>query len=180
MRWRSRTLAAIWAMFAIGTCLLLQHIWFVETPLQPGALFLPCSEAYFLPQKQHAGSDGGVPDFQQVYHYLWNPDHTEELLQAPGVEKVVLEAIEPVPFPPTQMVDYIVVDDIAIKPAEMDDPVKGPILARVLQDAAQIEWRLLWQRALTGTAAWAAVLAAMGLITWRMTKRARSKKREQR
>ena len=166
MEWKSRTLAAVWAVFAIGTCLLLQHIWFVKTPLQPGTLFLPCSEAYFLPQKQHVGSDAGVPDFQQVYHYLWNPDHTEELLQAPGVEKVVLEAIEPVPFPPTQMVDYIVVDDVAIKPIEMDDPVKGPILARVLQDAAQVEWGMLWGRALAGTAVWSAALAATLGLTW--------------
>lgn len=99
-------------------------------------------------------------------HYLWNPDHTEELQQAPGVTNVVLEALEPVPFPPVQMVDHIVVDGIAIRPSERDDPVKGPLLARVLQDAAQIEWRLLWQRALTGTAAWAAALAAMLGLTW--------------
>ena len=166
MKWKSRTLAAVWAVFEIGTCLLLQHIWFVKTPLQPGTLLLPCSEAFFLPQKQDARPAASGPDFQQVYHYLWNPDHTGELRQAPGVEKVVLEEIEPVPFPPTQMVDHIVVDDIAIKPAEMDDPVKGPILARVLRDAARIEWRVLWDRALAGTAAWAAALAAMLGLTW--------------
>ena len=61
------------------------------------------------------------------------------------------------------MVDHIVIDGIAIRPSERDDPVKGPILARVLQDASQIEWQLLWRRALTGTAAWAAALAAIGL-----------------
>ena len=75
------------------------------------------------------------------------------------------------------MVDHIVVDGIVIRPSERNDPVKGPLLARVLRDAAQIEWRMLWDRALAGTAAWAAALAAMGLITWRITKHARNEER---
>lgn len=157
MRWRSRLLTAGWIIFGIGSCLFLRHLWFVETPQMGQGAFLPLAHDAFL-----AIAD---PDRAEM-HYLWNPDHTEELQQAPGVTNVVLEALEPVPFPPVQMVDHIVVDGIAIRPSERDDPVKGPLLARVLQDAAQIEWRLLWQRALTGTAAWAAALAAMLGLTW--------------
>ena len=157
MKWKSRLFAAIWITFAVGSWLFLQHLWFVETPQMSQGVFLPLAHDEFL-----AISDSDRAEM----HYLWNPDHTEELQQAPDVTKVALEALEPVPFPPVQMVDHIVVDGIVIRPSERDDPVKGPILARVLQDAARIEWRVLWDRALAGTAAWAAALAAMLGLTW--------------
>ncbi len=178
---KQNALIGMWSTFAVISIFTLASLWLVETPAFESWTFLPTASADFhqrLLPYEHEDDDYlyGVL-YGRVSHFLNNADHVSELESTAHVDSVVLEEPEPVPFPATQMVDHIVVDGITIRRVEWVDPAKGPLLARVLQDAAQIEWRLLWRRALTGTAAWAAALAAMLGLTWLLRKmNAHSKK----
>ena len=167
---KKSALVGMWAAFSITSIFALATLWLVETPAFESWAFLPVASTDFhqpLLPYEHDDEDYlyGVL-YGRVSHFLNNADHVSELESADRVDSVVLEEPEPVPFPATQMVDYVVVDGTIIRRVEWVDPVKGPLLARVLRDAAQVEWRLLWGRALAGTAAWSAALAAMLGLTW--------------
>ena len=164
MRWRNRLIALAWAAFAVWSAAWLWPRWVVEMPLRYGIAPLPLAQPGFIP-------DGPAPDpdiyFHQVYHCLCNTDHVEELERVDGVESVVLDEPEPVPLPATHMVNRIVVDGVEIvRTTDSNKPTERAVLTRILRDAGEIEWRMLWERALEGTAAWLPSLAAMLGLTW--------------
>mgnify|MGYP000084468313 CR=1 FL=1 len=173
MKWVRRVAAGLWAFFTVASCAFLWSVWFVETPGADGPTLLPLAQGDFIATQ--SDGDPQAPTINQISHFLWNPDHVKELEMAPGVERVVLQKQEPVPI--TRSVEYLVVDGVKIWYDEDEDPVKGPILARVLRDAARIEWGMLWDRALAGTAAWAAALAAMLGLTWLLRRKGTRSKR---
>ncbi len=167
-------LRALWVVFAIWSAAWLWPRWVVEMPLRYGAAPLPLARSGFLP-----GGSEPDPDiyFHQVYHYLCNTDHVDELERVDGVESVVLDEPEPVPLPATRMVNRLVVDGVEIVCTNDNKPMERAVLTRVLRDAARIEWRMLWDRALAGTAAWLPGLAAMIGLTWLLRRKgARSKR----
>lgn len=167
---KKSALVSMWAVFSITSVFALATLWLVETPAFESWAFLPVASTDFhQPLLPYEPDDEdylyGVL-YGRISHFLNNADHVSELESADRVDSVVLEEPEPVPFPATQMVDHIVVDGTTIRRVEWVDSEKGPILARVLQDAARIEWRMLWDRALAGTAVWSAALAVMLGLTW--------------
>ena len=169
MKWVRRAMAGLWAFFTVGSCIFLWSIWFVETPPWGTHSFLPAAKETYcksvLPYRQDDDYLWSAL-YDKVALFLEDKGRVQSLEAAPGVEYVSLDDPQIDLFNTVQPVDFIVVDGTMVHRNDWDDPVKGPILARVLQDAAQIEWRLLWERALGGTAAWSAALAAMIGLTW--------------
>lgn len=163
MSWKNRAVALAWAVFAVWSAAWLVPRWFVDMPLRDGAAFLPSARSGFIDD----GSGESWDSFLSlVNHYVFSPDHVEELERTPGIERVVLEKPEPAVFPTRPDIDHIVVDGTVIMYDEYEDPIKGPILARALRDTAKVEWRMLRERAWSGTAAWAATLVPMLVLTW--------------
>ena len=83
----------------------------------------------------------------------------------------------PVPFSEQQMVRSMEVNGMRVECPFPGDPGQRELLFRILDQAARIEWRILWDRALAGTAVWSAALAAMLGLTW-LLRRAGSRSKE--
>ena len=164
MTWLRKHLRALWVVFAIASVPLFCHIWLVEGAASGETVLLPAARAGFSGETLKEGQRA----LALRRHFLWGDQRADILLQVDGVTDVAMAFDGPVPFSEQQMVRSIEVRGIRVECPFPSDPEQRELLFRILDQAAQIEWRLLWERALTGTAAWAAALAAMGLITWRM------------
>lgn len=180
MKWIRRATVGLWAFFTVASCAFLWSVWFVETPPWGTRSFLPTArEAYCKPALPYRQDDDYLWGtlYDKVAFFLEDRGHVQSLEAAPGVERVSLDDPQIDLFNTVQPVDFIVADGTTVHRNDWDDPVKGPILARVLQDAARIEWGMLWDRALAGTAAWAAALAAMLGLTWLLRRKGTRSKR---
>ena len=156
-------LRALWIVFAIVSTPLLCHIWLVEGAASGETVLLPAARADFSGETLEEGQRA----LALRRHFLWGDQRVGILLQVDGVTDVSMAFDGPVPFSEQQMVRTMEVNGMRVECPFPSDPGQRELLFRILDQAAQVEWRMLWGRALAGTAAWAAALAAMGLITWR-------------
>ena len=162
MTWLRKHLRALWVVFAIASVSLFCHIWLVEGAASGETVLLPVARADFSGETLKEGQRA----LALRRHFLWGDQRADILLQVDGVTDVAMAFDGPVPFSEQQMVRSIEVRGMRVECPFPSDPEQRELLFRVLDQAAQIEWRLLWERALGGTAAWSAALAAMLGLTW--------------
>ena len=162
MTWLRKHLRALWVVFAIASAPLLCHIWLVEGVASGETVLLPAARADFSGETLEEGQRART----LRRHFLWGDQRADILLQVDGVTDVAMAFDGPVPFSEQQMVRSMEVNGMRVECPFPSEPGQRKLLFRVLDQAARIEWRLLWDRALAGTAAWSAALAAMLGLTW--------------